>query len=123
MLTILMFTGLADAGLDTDAAYNHVIGIYHFKSTKQRENGTTYTPDSGSREINGNLSDDATLTDAGKYGKALLLRSQDDFDAPTFIKRPTFPNDEYSIVAWVKLPKQSSDGYLHLLMKGLYSDK
>ena len=119
-LTVLTisFISVASAGLDTDATYNQVIGIYHFESTKQRENGSTYTPDSGIRKINGNLSDDANLTNAGKYGKALLLRSQDNFCAPTFIKRPTFPSDEYSIVAWVKLPKQLNDGYLHLLMKG-----
>ena len=117
-LATLMFTGLADAGLDADAAYNHVIGIYHFESTEQRENGTTYTPDSGSRKINGNLSEDVSLSDSGKYGKALLLRSQDNFCAPTLIKRPTFASEAYSIVAWVKLPKQLNDGYLNLMMQG-----
>lgn len=106
------------AGLDTDSTYNHVIGVYHFESTEQRENGTTYTPDSGIREIKGNLSDDASLTDAGKYGKALLLRSQDTFCAPTLSKRPTFPSNEYSIVAWVKLSEQLNDGYLNLMMQG-----
>lgn len=117
ILTLLL-TSTANAGLDTDAAYNHVIGIYHFESTEQRENGSTYTPDSGIRKINGNLLGTANLTDAGKYGKSLLLRSQDAFCAPTLIKKPVFLNNEYSIVAWVKLPQQSNDGYLHLLMKG-----
>ena len=118
MLTALMFTVLADAGLDTDATHNHVIGIYHFESTEERENGTTYTPDSGIRKINGNLSEDASLSDSGKYGKALLLKSQDNFCAPTLSKSPTFPSDEYSIVAWVKLPKQLNEGYLNLMMQG-----
>ena len=117
-LLTLSLTSIATAGLDTDATYNHVIGIYHFESTKQRENGSRYTPDSGIRKINGNLSGNANLTNAGKFGKALLLRSQDAFCAPTLAKRPIFPNHEYSIVGWVKLPKQSNDGYLHLLMKG-----
>ena len=117
MLTALMFTVLADAGLDTDATHNHVIGIYHFESTEQRENGTTYTPDSGIYETKGNLSEDASLTDSGKYGKALLLKSQDNFCAPTF-RIPIFPSDEYSMVAWVKLPKQLNEGYLNLMMQG-----
>ena len=117
ILLILSLVSTTNAGLDTDATYNHVIGIYHFESTKQRENGTTYTPDSGIYKIKGNLSDDASLTDSGKYGKALLLRSGDTFCAPTF-RIPLFPSDEYSIVAWVKLPKQLNKGYLNLMMQG-----
>ena len=119
-LTILTlsFISVTHAGLDSGTAFNHIIGVYHFESTEQRDNGTTYTPDSGQRKINGNLSDDASLTDDGKYGKALLLKSQDNFCAPTLTKSPTFPSDEYSIVAWVKLPKQSNDGYLNLMIQG-----
>ena len=117
ILTINLVS-IAHAGLDANATHNHVIGIYHFESTTQRENGTTYTPDSGTRKINGNLSGDAGLTNAGKYGKALLLRSRDTFCAPTLSRIPTFPSDEYSIVAWVKLPKQLNEGYLNLMIQG-----
>lgn len=116
MLLILSIESVANAGLDTDAAYDHVIGIYHFESTKQRENGSTYTPDSGIRQINGNLSENVSLATSGKHGKALLLREQDDFCASTFTKRPTFSNNAYSIVAWVKLPKQDK-GSLRLWMR------
>ena len=116
-LLTLLLTSTTNAGLDTDAISDHVIGIYHFESTKQRKNGSLYTPDSGIRKINGNLQKNANLTNAGKYGNSLLLRSQDAFCAST-LSIPLFLSNEYSIVSWVKLQKQSSDGYLHLLMKG-----
>ena len=116
ILTISLIRGLS-ANLDTDATDNHVIGIYHFESTQQKNNGSLYTPDSGNRQINGNLVDNANLTNAGKYGKSLLLTSQDAFCAVT-LSRPLFLSNEYSVVAWVKLPKQSSDNTLHINIKG-----
>ena len=116
-LSTLLLTSTANADLDTDAISDHVIGIYHFESTQQTNNGSLYTPDSGNRQINGNLIDNANLTNAGKYGKALVLTSQDAFCAAT-LSSPLFRSSEYSVVAWVKLPKQSSDGYLNINIKG-----
>lgn len=123
LLTILTLSlaSIAIAGLDSDNMPDYVIAVYHFESTKQNDSGLTYTPDSGPRQLNASLLDDATLTDGGKYGKSLLLREQAKLGSGTRWS-PTLSNNEFSIVAWIKLPKQLPQQeealYFHLTMLG-----
>lgn len=117
-ILILSLTSAANAGLDSDNMPDYVIAVYHFESTKQSDAGVTYSPDSGPRKFHIPFFDGASLTDDGKYGKAVQLRIQASVDGGTWWSA-TLPNDEFSIVAWLKLPKQAEDVRFYISLLGL----
>ena len=119
LLTILTLSliSVANAGLDSDNMPDYVIAVYHFESTKQDDLDRTYTPDSGPRAFHAPLLDGASLTNNGKYGKALQLTQQAELGGGTRWSA-TLSNNEFSMVAWIKLPKQSEDVRFSLAMLG-----
>ena len=119
LLTLSLLVSAVNAGLDTDTVANHVIAIYHFESTKTTDSGLLYTEDSGPQNLPGFLLEGATLVKGGKSGKGLSLVGDDTLGAGTSLF-PHFAAVGFSIVAWVKRPKQN--GGLVFYMIGLYKE-
>ena len=107
MILTLSIASFVNAGLDSDNMLDHVIAVYHFESIQRSETGGRYTPDSSSRGFHASLWDGATLTDGGKYGQGLQLREQSELGGGTWNSATV--DDEFSIVAWIKLQKQQPD--------------
>lgn len=118
-LTILTLSliSIASAGLDTYNCTCTLTTAFRFESTEfDFDNDRTYTTGSGPQEHQGSLFNGATLSDNGKYGKCLHLQGDDVFASATTIV-PTLANAEFSIAAWVKLPRQRQ-GTLFFIMSG-----
>ena len=118
ILLIFSLTHILDAGLDTDAIFNHVIAIYHFETTEESDEGLLYTEDSGPQNLPGALLEGASLTEGGKSGKCLSLVGDDVFGAGTRLF-PHFAAVGFSIVAWIKRPEQNNG--LVFAMSGFYA--
>ena len=118
-LLSLSLANTVNAGLDTDAIANHVIVVYHFESTKTTDTGLLYTEDSGPQSLPGVLLEGASLVKGGKSGKCLSLVGDDALGAGTRIF-PYFASVGFSIVAWVKRPKQNAG--LVFYMIGQYEE-
>lgn len=91
------------------AGFDLVVAVYHFENTE----------DSGPRGFDGTLLGAAAIVDNGKIGKCLQLRNEDWF--VTLEEHPLgIIADAFSIVAWVKLPRQSDD--FHIVLVGTNDD-
>ena len=118
MVLILSISGIATAGLDTYNCGCTLTTAFRFESTEfDFDNDRTYTTGSGPQEHQGSLLNGATLSENGKYGKCLHLQDDDAFGSATTIV-PTLANAEFSIAAWVKLPRQTQ-GTLFFSMNGV----
>ena len=114
---ILSISGIVNAGLDTSNCLCTLITVFRFESTQfDLENEITYTVGAAPQEHQGSLLNGATLANNGKYGKCLHLQDDDAFGSATTIV-PTLANAEFSIAAWVKLPRQTQ-GTLFFIMSG-----
>ena len=98
VLTFLISTGIAIAGLDGAGRYDNVVAVYHFEDAT----------DSGPRDFDGSLWENASIVANGKIGKCLRLRSEDGFSVSDTLGFGII-DGEFSIVAWVKLPAQTDD--------------
>ena len=96
MMLILLFTGIAVAGLDNAGRFDEVIALYYFEDAT----------DSGPRDFDGTLGENASIVDSGKIDKCLRLRSQDSFDMWNALFLGLVDR-EFSITAWIKLSTQS----------------
>ena len=91
----LTFTGLLTTiGLAQDGN-DKVVALFHFENVQ----------DSGPRQLHGKLWENASIVNHGKIGKCLQLTGLSGFQANREQSISTVDN-EFSIVAWVKLPKQ-----------------
>lgn len=108
ILTILIFSLSSFAGLDEAGRYDDVVALYHFENAE----------DSGPREFDGSLGENASIVDDGKIDKCLRLQNDDWFG----LINDLFLNvlDDFSIVAWIKMPSQSDD--FRLTMVGRNDD-
>lgn len=109
ILLTLTFSVIATAGLDNAGRFDEVVAIYRFED----EN------DSGPREFDGSLWEDASIVDTGKIDKCLRLRNADWFGL--FDDQHLGVLGEFSIVAWIKLPKQWDD--FRIAMVGTNDDE
>ena len=98
MLITLISSSIAIAGLDNAGRYDNVVAIYHFEDAT----------DSGPRDFDGLLLENASVVNNGKIGKCLRLRGEDSFGTIDTLGFG-ITNGEFSIVAWVKLPAQTDD--------------
>ena len=115
---ILSISGIANAGLDTYNCECTLTAAFRFESTHfDFDKEVTYTEGSGPQVHRGTLLNGATLSNNGKDGKCLHLQDDAAFATATSIL-PTLANAEFSIAAWVKLPRQSQ-GTLYFLMDGV----
>ena len=96
VLVLMFLAGIATAGLDGDGRFDRVVAVYQFEDAT----------DSGPREFDGVLLEDASIVDGGKIDKCLQLEEEDWFGTldDLFLG---IVNSEFSIVAWVKLPTQA----------------
>ena len=108
VLVLLTPMGIATAGLDSAGRFDDVVAIYHFENVS----------DSGPRGFDGSLRENATIVDDGKINKCLRLRN-DDWFAMVDDQHLGILGD-FSIVAWVKLPRQSED--FRITMAGANDD-
>lgn len=97
ILLTLTFSAIATAGLDNAGRFDDVIAIYRFEDAN----------DSGPREFDGSLRENASIVDNGKIDKCLRLRRDDWF--ALLDDQHLGVLGEFSIVAWIKLPKQWDD--------------
>ena len=104
MLLLLSLSSTVIAGLDNAGRFDNVVAIYYFENAK----------DSGPRNFNGLLQENASIVNEGKTNKCLRLRNQDSFAMfdPLFLG---LVDREFSITAWVKLNKQSEDFYMSMV--------
>ena len=83
-----------------------IVAVYHFNSETEG-----FVKDYGENAVTGVLLDDASLTD-GKYGKCLSLAETTHkfggLGTDAFLGSP----NQFSTVAWVKIPNQDDDFYL-----------
>ena len=96
VLVMIFWAGIATAGLDQDGIFDRVVAVYHFENTE----------DSGPREFDGVLLEDASIVDDGKIGKCLQLEEEDWFGMSDDLHLGII-SGEFSIVAWVKLATQT----------------
>ena len=119
-IVTLSFASIVHAGLDTFNCECELITAFRFESTKANEDLTTYTEDSGPQGHTGSLLNGASLSNDGKYGKCLHLRGDAIFGSGTTIV-PLAGNYEFSIAAWIKLPRQRHSSF-KLYVKGEHTD-
>ena len=106
----MMFcAGIATAGLDQDGRFDRVVAVYKFEDVT----------DSGPREFDGVLLEDASIVDNGKIGKCLQLEEEDWFGMSDDLFLG-ITGGEFSVVAWVKLPQQDHD--FDIVMSGRNDD-
>lgn len=103
ILLTLTFAVIATAGLDNAGLFDNVVAVYYFEDAT----------DSGPREFDGSLRENASVVDNGKIGKCLRLRDEDGFAMFNALFLGLI-NKEFSITAWVKLNQQSEDFYMAL---------
>ena len=99
LATIFVLTfcaGIATAGLDQDGRFDRVVAVYHFEDVT----------DSGPREFDGLLIEEASIVDDGKVDKCLQLQ-EDGYFGTIDDQHLGIISREFSIVAWVKLPQQT----------------
>ena len=108
ILLALIFASISIAGLDNAGRFDDVVAIYYF------ENAT----DSGPREFDGSLEENASIVDNGKINKCLRLQSDDWFGV--LDDQHLGIVGDFSVVAWVKMPSQSED--FRLTMTGRNDD-
>ena len=90
-----------------------VIAVYDFEVIDEDESGI-YIASHSVHDIHGYLRKSTSLSNEGKYGKALSIRKKDYLRTVT--EHIPLVNDEISIVAFVKVPplKQKASVYLSL---------
>ena len=103
VLATLISNGIAIAGLDDAGRFDDVVAIYYFEDAT----------DSGPREFDGSLDENATIVNNGKVDKCLRLQNEDSFSMFNTLFLGLVDR-EFSIVAWVKLQQQSEDFYMAL---------
>ena len=96
VLVMIFLAGIATAGLDQDGIFDRVVAVYHFENTE----------DSGPREFDGILVEEASIVDDGKIDKCLQLQ-EDGYFGTIDDQHLGIIGSEFSIVAWVKLPAQA----------------
>ena len=101
ILAILTSSGIVSAGLDDAGPYDNVVAVYYFEDAT----------DSGPREFNGTLGENASIVDNGKVNKCLRLQNQDNFSMLNTLFLGLVER-EFSITAWIKLGQQSEDFYI-----------
>ena len=119
-LSVLMlgFASMVSAGLDTSTCQCSLITVFQFESTQfDFDNQRTYTVGAKPQDYKGSLLNGATLSDNGKDGKCLHLRDDDWFGCQTTLV-PTLANAEFSIAAWIRLPRQQQ-GTLYFYMAAI----
>ena len=117
-MLIFLLTSITHAGLDTYNCGCALIAAFRFESTKfNDEYQVTYTEDSGLQGHTGTLLNGAKLSNNGKFGKGLHLQGDDVFSSGTKIV-PTLGNKEFSIAAWVKIPRQTESS-LYFTVSGM----
>ena len=103
VLVLLTPMGIATAGLDSAGLFDSVIAIYYFEDAT----------DSGPREFDGSLLENASIVDNGKVDKCLRLQGEDSFGMLNTLFLGL--NDrEFSITTWIKLGQQSEEFYMAL---------
>ena len=96
VLVLLAPMGIATAGLDNAGRYDNVVAVYYFEDAT----------DSGPREFDGSLFENASIVNNGKIDKSLRLSGEDSFGTVDTLGFGIV-NGEFSIVAWIKLPAQT----------------
>ena len=108
ILLALIFASVSIAGLDNAGRFDDVVAIYYFENAI----------DSGPREFDGSLEENASIVDNGKINKCLRLQSDDWFGV--IDDQHLGIVGDFSIVAWVKMPSQTDD--FRLTMTGRNDD-
>ena len=108
VMMLFLTSFLAVAGLDQAGRFDDVVAIYRFENAN----------DSGPRDFDGSLRENATIVNDGKVNKGLRLRD-DDWFAMVDDQHLGILGD-FSIVAWVKLRRQSED--FRITMAGANDD-
>lgn len=103
ILAALISSNIAIAGLDDAGRFDDVIAIYYFEDAT----------DSGPREFNGTLLENASIINNGKTDKCLRLGSQDSFGMLNTLFLGLVDR-EFSITVWIKLRRQSEKFNLSL---------
>ena len=123
LLTVLTISviGIANAGLDSIITQDSVIAIYQFEIEDSGFDGDgEYIGSSGPYEFHGNIQgteDFEWMSDNGRFGTCLLLKENVIFDA--FTEHSPHLTDGFSIVAWVKLGKQTERTSLYFSFAGI----
>jgi len=108
VMMLFLTSFLAVAGLDQAGRFDDVVAIYRFENAN----------DSGPRDFDGSLRENATIVNDGKVNKGLRLRN-DDWFAMVDDQHLGILGD-FSILAWVKLRRQSED--FRITMAGTNDD-
>ena len=81
---------------DVGRRLKRVIAVYHFQDAT----------DSGPRGLDGLFFKDASLVGRGRSGKCLLVKKDGSFGALGFDEPLNIMESKFSIVAWIRLPRQ-----------------
>lgn len=115
LLLIVSLASIGHAGFDVfGIPHAAITAVYYFEST---EGDGTVTKDGSLFQNHGFLWDGATITENGKYDNCLQLTGNAGFGTTVSIV-PVLADSEFSIAAWVKLPKQTNENSLYLAFAG-----
>ena len=106
----LTLSVIATAGLDNAGRFDDVVAIYRFENIS----------DSGPRNFTGILTDGASIVNNGKIGKCVKIQNIGAFGTIND-QHLGIVNREFSIVAWVKMRKQTKP--FHLALTALNDDE